>query len=157
MSRPGEGGRPGRRSGEEPCVLLRVGIRPSGAFCALIGATPEPHTKSVTSGAVGAQCGRAGSGQWERAGGLRAPFEGVGPLTLQRRERKEIRGRFCVFVEGKGLVARVQRAPPLVRGSPFPAFLLLLLAVNDWRWGIGGPFRDPRNYLLLVRVVNVQS
>lgn len=52
-----------------------------------------------------------------------------------RGERKEIRGRFCVFVWGKGLVAKVQRASLLVQASPFPPFLLLLfLSVNGWRW-----------------------
>lgn len=55
----GGGGWPGRRWGEEPCVLLWVGIRPSRAFFTLIGTTPEPHTKSITSGAMGTQCGRA--------------------------------------------------------------------------------------------------
>lgn len=61
---PSEGGGwPGRRWGEETCVLLRVGIRPSGAFFTLIGTTPEPHTKSITSGVVGTQCGRASRNQ----------------------------------------------------------------------------------------------
>lgn len=61
---PSEGGGwPGQRWGEETCVLLRVGIRPSGAFFTLIGTTPEPHTKSITSGVVGTQCGRASRNQ----------------------------------------------------------------------------------------------
>lgn len=55
----GGGGWPGWSWGEEPCVLLRVGIRPSRAFFTLIGTTPEPHTKSITSGAMSTQCGRA--------------------------------------------------------------------------------------------------
>lgn len=57
--RLGEGGRPGWGWGEEPCVLLWVGIRPSRALFTLIGTTSEPHTKSITSGAMGTQCGRA--------------------------------------------------------------------------------------------------
>lgn len=88
----GGGGWPGRRWGEEPCVLLRVGIRPSRAFFTLIGTTPEPHTKSITSGAMGTQCGRARRNQWEQAGGS-GSFERVGPLTLQSREIREQRGR----------------------------------------------------------------
>lgn len=69
---PSEGGGwPGRRWGEEPCVLLWVGIRPSRAFFTLIGTTPEPHTKSITSGVVGTQCGRASRNQWKQAGGSR--------------------------------------------------------------------------------------
>lgn len=69
VSRSGEGGWPGRGWGEEPCVLLRVGIRPSRAFFTLIGTTPELLTKSITSGAVSTQCGRARRNQWEQAGG----------------------------------------------------------------------------------------
>lgn len=138
MSRPREGGWPGRRWGEEPCVLLRVGIRPSRAFFTLIGTTPEPHTKSITSGAVGTQCGRAARDQWGEAG-----LWGSELLLRERRttdftqggnkraggrkkerERGEIRGRFCVFVSGgKGLLHGVQRAPLRgARGLLLPLF-----------------------------------
>lgn len=92
MSRPREGVGPGRRWGEEPCVLLRVGIRPSRAFFTLIGTTPEPHTKSITSGAMGTQCGRARRDQWEQAWGARSAFERAGPLTLLREETREQEG-----------------------------------------------------------------
>lgn len=62
------GGWPGQHWGEEPCVLLRVGIRTSRDFFTLIGTTPEPHTKSITSGAMGTQCGRARGNQWADCG-----------------------------------------------------------------------------------------
>lgn len=93
--------------------------------------------------------------------GSRGSFERVGPLTLQReetreqeggkktrREQEEIRGRFCVFVLGKGLVAKVQRASLFVKGSPFPAFFLLLLMTEGG--GIIVLFRCLINDMLLV-------
>lgn len=172
MSRPREGGWPGRRRGEEPCVLLRVGIRPSRAFFTLIGTTPEPHTKSITSGAVGTQCGRAARDQWGSwALGLGAPFERRRTSDFteggnkraggrkKERERGEIRGRFCVFVSGeracctgfKGLLSAVQG----FSFSRFSSPLLPLLMTGGG--GIIVPFRCRLNYLLLVCVVTVRS
>lgn len=94
--------------------------------------------------------------------GARGSFERVGPLTLQRegtseqegekkasRVREEIRGRFYVFVLGKGLVAKVQRASPFwCKGSPFPAFLPQLFTAGGE--GIIVPFTCLLNYMLLV-------
>lgn len=158
MSRPREGGWPGRRWGEEPCVLLRVGIRPSRAFFTLIGTTPEPHTKSITSGAVGTQCGRAARDQWGGEAGLWASelllrerrttdFTRGGNKRAggrkKERERGEIRGRFCVFVFGgeracctgfKGLLSAVQGVSFSRFSSPPP---------NDWRWRDYCAFQTP--------------
>lgn len=169
VARPREGGWPGRRRGEEPCVLLRVGIRPSRAFFTLIGTTPEPHTKSITSGAVGTQCGRAARDQWGSwALGLGAPFERrrTSDFTEGRkqesrreeggeRESGEIRGRFCVFVSrGTGPLHGVQR-PPLGSAKVLSSLLLLLLMTGGG--GIIVSFTCRLNYLLLVCVVTVRS
>lgn len=143
------GGCPGWGWGEEPCVLLRVGIRLSRAFFTLIGTTPEPHTKSITSGAVGTQCGRARGTNRSGPGALGA-FERAGPLTLPSREtreqegekrpgkKKQIRGRFCgFFVLRKGLVAKVQRAFLLEQGSSlsllFSLYFRCLIMAEGWR------------------------
>lgn len=105
---PSEGGGwPGRRWGEETCVLLWVGIRPSGAFFTLIGTTPEPHTKSITSGVVGTQCGRASRNQKKRAGGSGFLWESWTtdfPEWRNKREEKRPggdKGKILCFCLGK--------------------------------------------------------
>lgn len=86
--------------------------------------------------------------------GAQGSFERVGPLTFQSEETRgrkkdqgEIRARFCVFVEGKGLVAEVHKGFSFGARVFFSCFPLF--TSNDQTvWGSIVPFRRLLNYLL---------